>query len=185
MTHHEWPWCECEWQHRLTTFRLSPRHTCTIRSPPPSGCSWSRWTKAGPCDQKCSLCPRQGWPNGGRLSEPGWCRTPSFSRDTSILHGWHTEAHSDTGLWGIDPPGLHARPRRLPRRWRLMESEEDLMLSTGLTFMHAAVRTVETAKGTRGGWPWAILVPHLGFSFLCGKTLFLLQLPSPYLLIPK
>lgn len=34
-----------------------------------------------------------------------------------------------------------------------MESEEDLMLSTGLTFMHAAVRTVETAKGTRGGWP--------------------------------
>ena len=121
VTHRGWPWCECEWQHRLTTFRLSPRRTCTTQSPPPSGCSWSHWTKAGPRDQRCWLCPQPDWPNGGRLSEPGWCRTPSFSQDTSILHGRHTEAHSDTGLWGIDPPGPRALGRRSPRRGRLME----------------------------------------------------------------
>lgn len=132
ITHHEWPWCKWRRQHQRSMRRLSPCHTCTTQSLPPSGCSWSHWTPGGPGRRKHSLCPQLDWPNGCHLFELSWCRTPSCAPDTSILHSWRTEAHKDTGLWGIDPPGPWALSQWSPRRDRLMESGDDWMLNTSL-----------------------------------------------------
>lgn len=106
------------WRHQRSTRCLSPPHTCTTQSPPPSGSSWLPWTPAGPGRQQYWLYPRLDWPHP---SEPSWCRTLSCAPDTSTLCSWHTGAHNGTGIWWTGPPARPAHQQWSHGRGALLE----------------------------------------------------------------